>query len=82
MPYAHKYANAATEMGIIGALKSFLPEGGALGALFQGGKAVMNKDIEGIASLLIDAEMKMFDGLKTPVVFIQNVMTDLILGLG
>jgi hypothetical protein len=31
--------------------------------------------------LLIDAEMKMFHGLKTPVVFIQNVITDLLLGL-
>jgi hypothetical protein len=26
--------------------------------------------------------MKMFDGLKTPVIFLQNVVTDLILGLG
>jgi hypothetical protein len=32
--------------------------------------------------LLIDAEMKMFHGLRTPVVFIQNVITDLLLGLG
>ena len=31
--------------------------------------------------LLIDAEMKMFDGLRTPVVFMQNVITDLLLGL-
>jgi hypothetical protein len=26
--------------------------------------------------------MKMFDGLETPVIFLQNVVTDLILGLG
>ncbi len=32
--------------------------------------------------LLIDAEMKMFRGIETPVVFIQNVLTDMILGLG
>jgi hypothetical protein len=82
MPYAHKYANAVTELGILGALKSFLPDDGAIGALFQGGKAVANKDIEALAGLLIDAEMKMFRGLKTPVIFVQNVMTDLILGLG
>ncbi len=31
--------------------------------------------------LLIDAEMKPFDGLDTPVVFMQNVITDLLLGL-
>ena len=82
MPYAHKYANAATEHGMIGALKSFLPEGGALGALFRGGMSVARKDIEGIASLLIDAEMKMFHGLSTPIIFLQNVVTDLILGIG
>jgi len=82
MPYAHKYANAVTEHGMVGALKSFLPEDGALGALVKGGMSVAKKDIEGIAQLLIDAEMKMFRGLKTPVVFIQNVVTDLLLGLG
>jgi hypothetical protein len=32
--------------------------------------------------LLIDAEMKMFAGLRTPVIFLQNVVTDLLLGLG
>jgi hypothetical protein len=32
--------------------------------------------------LLIDAEMKMFKKINTPVIFIQNVMVDLILGLG
>ena len=32
--------------------------------------------------LLIDAEMKMFHGLSTPVIFLQNVVTDLLLGVG
>jgi len=32
--------------------------------------------------LMIDAEMKMFKGIKTPVIFLQNVVTDLLLGLG
>jgi hypothetical protein len=32
--------------------------------------------------LLIDAEMKMFKNINTPVIFIQNVITDLLLGLG
>jgi hypothetical protein len=32
--------------------------------------------------MLVDAEMKMFHGLATPVIFIQNVVTDLLLGLG
>jgi hypothetical protein len=82
MPYAHKYANAVTEHGMIDALKKFLPDGGAVGAMFKGGLALANKDVPSILRLLIDAEMKMFHGLRTPVIFIQNVITDLLLGLG
>jgi hypothetical protein len=82
MPYAHKYANAATEHGIIGALRKFLPEEGAVSAMFRGGVALAGKDIEAILQMLVDAEMKMFEGLSTPVIFVQNVITDLLLGLG
>jgi hypothetical protein len=32
--------------------------------------------------VLIDMEMKMFAGTKTPVIFVQNVFTDLLLGMG
>jgi hypothetical protein len=82
MPYAHKYANAVTEDGMIGALRKFLPEDGVVGAMFRGGVALASKDIEVVAQMLVDAEMKMFHGLSTPVIFIQNVVTDLLLGLG
>jgi hypothetical protein len=80
MPYAHKYANAVTELGIAGALKAYLP-GNIFGTLFKGGMAVLNKDLLSIMELLIDAEMKMFKGIDTPVIFLQNVVTDLLLGL-
>jgi len=40
------------------------------------------KDVEGLANLLIEAEVKMFAGLDTPVVFLQNVATNFLLGLG
>lgn len=82
MPYAHKYANAVTEHGMIEALKRFLPAEGALFALVRGGVSVATRDVEGMARLLIDAEMKMFGGLRTPVIFLQNVVTDLLLGMG
>lgn len=82
MPYAHKYANAVTEHGMLEALRMFLPQDGALGAMVKGGVAVANKDIVAIMRLLVDAEMKMFHGLNTPVIFIQNVIADLLLGLG
>lgn len=82
MPYAHKYANAVTEHGMVDALRMFLPDGGALGAMMKGGVALANKDARAILEMLVDAEMKMFHGLSTPVIFVQNVIADLFLGLG
>jgi hypothetical protein len=82
MPYAHKYANAVTESGMLGAVKRFLPDEGLMDAAIRGTTSVAKKDIEGITTLLIDAEMKMFQGLSTPVIFLQNVVVDLLLGLG
>ena len=81
MPYAHKYANAVTDHGIVGAIKRFLPDEGLIDAVMRGGSALAKKEIDGIATLLIDAEMKMFAGLSTPVIFLQNVVTDFLLGL-
>lgn len=82
MPYAHKYANAVTEDGPLEALKRFLPSEGLLDAAMRGGMSLAKKDVEGVATLLVDAEMKMFHGLNTPVIFLQNVVVDLLLGLG
>jgi hypothetical protein len=81
MPYAHKYANAVTELGIAGTLKQYVP-GNFFGSLFKGGVAFLSKDYLKIMELLIDAEMKMFKGIQTPVIFLQNVITDMLLGLG
>ena len=80
MPYAHKYANAVTELGIMGTLKEYVP-GNFFGSLFKGGVAYLSKDYLSIMELMIDAEMKMFKGIETPVIFLQNVITDLLLGL-
>lgn len=82
MPYAHKYANAVTELGYFDALRKFLPKEGLVDSVLRGSKAVLNKDIEHVITLLVDAEMKMFRGLETPAIFLQNVVTDLVQGLG
>lgn len=82
MPYAHKYANAMTEQGPFEAIKQFLPSGGLVDAMMRGGKALFTQDVESVVTLLIDAEMKAFEGMRTPIIFLQNVVTDLILGLG
>jgi hypothetical protein len=82
MPYAHKYANAVTEHGMTGALSMLLPGESKIGSLIKGSLSLARMDMEDLAGMLIDAEMQMFHGLSTPVIFIQNVVTDLILGLG
>lgn len=82
MPYAHKYANAVTDDGLLGAIRRFLPEEGLLDSIARGTSSFARKDIEGISTLLIDAEMKMFQGLSTPVIWLQNVVVDLLSGLG
>jgi len=81
MPYAHKYANAVTEDGMLGALRRFVPDTGFVDAAIRGTRSVARKDIDGLVTLLVDAEMKMFEGLSTPVIFLQNVVVDLLLGL-
>lgn len=81
MPYAHKYANAVTDYGIFGAIKQYIP-GNIISTFTKGGLALAKKDYIALMELLIDSELKMFKGIDTPVIFIQNVLTDLILGLG
>lgn len=80
MPYAHKYANAVTELGILGTIKQYVP-GNIFGTFAKGGMAVLNKDFMKMMEIFIDAEMKMFKNIETPVIFIQNVLVDMILGL-
>jgi len=82
MPYAHKYANAITDEGFLGAIRRFLPDEGLMDSVVRGTTSLARKDIEGVSTLLIDAELKMFTGLATPVIWMQNVVTDLLLGLG
>lgn len=82
MPYAHKYNNAVTEYGMIGAMNHFLPDEGLIKTALKGGMSLAKKDAEGLATILIDVEMKMFKGLSTPVIFLQNVVVDLLLGMG
>ena len=81
MPYAHKYANSVTDLGILGTLKRYAG-GNIAGMLAKGGAALAKRDMISVMKLLIDAEMKMFHDLNTPVIFLQNVVTDLLFGLG
>lgn len=84
IPYPHKYANMVAEKGIMPTINEVLfkenTATGVLAMLAKGGSAVLTKDAIKLMKMLIDVEMKMFNGLDVKVVFLQNIVVDLILG--
>ncbi len=81
MPYAHKYANMVSELGPVETLRQVTP-GGIVEAAARGARSTLGKDLRPLMRMLVDAEMAPFAQVKTPVVFLQNVVADLLLGLG
>jgi len=86
LPYPHKYANLISEKGILPAINEVLFTDnstlGVLGMMAKGGMAVLGKDAIRMMKMLIDVEMNMFKGLNIKAVFLQNIITDLVLGYG
>jgi hypothetical protein len=86
IPYPHKYANLISEKGIIPTINDILFKDnsalGVLGLMAKGGAAVIGKDAIKIMQMLIDIEIRMFKGLDIKVIFLQNIITDLLLGYG
>ena len=86
IPYPHKYANLVAEKGIFPAINEVLfannSAGGVLNMIVKGSTAVITKDAIKLMKMLIDTELRMFKGLNIKVVFLQNIVTDLILGYG
>lgn len=81
MPYAHKYANALTEYGVLGTINLFT-NANYLKSIYTNITALLRQDATQAMKLLVDAELSFFKGVNTEAIFIQNVVTDLILGLG
>jgi hypothetical protein len=84
IPYPYKYANLVAEKGIIPAINEVLfrdnNASGVANLIFKGGLALLSKDAIKMMQMLIDTEMKIFRGLNVKVVFLQNIITDLMLG--
>lgn len=84
IPYPHKYANLVAEKGIFPTINEILfkgnSAGGILSMMAKGGSAILTKDAIKMMQMLIDLEMKIFRGLDVKVVFLQNIVTDLMLG--
>lgn len=83
IPYPHKYVQKIGEMGLYKAFTEMMSEGQrTMVSLFKGGVGVLRKDVVQIMKALVDMELQKYDGLNIKVVFLQNIITDLMLGLG
>ena len=86
IPYPYKYANLVAAKGIFNTLSGTILADLSLknfcDIFFKGGMAILKNDILKGMELLVDKEMSLFAGLKTKVIFLQNIVTDLLLGLG
>ena len=83
IPYPHKYASMVNDKGMVGAAQEMLFAQGAksaLGKMVRGGIAAATLDAVGLMKMLVDQEMEIFKGLDVRVVFLQNVIVDLMLG--
>ena len=83
IPYPHKYAGMVAEKGLVGSLQTLLFSGGslsAIGKLTQGAMATFGFDAIRLMRMLVDQEMTIFRGLDVRVVFLQNIVVDLMLG--
>jgi len=86
IPYPHKYANMVAEKGIFPAINELIfsnnTTSGVLGMVTKGSSALLSKDAIKLMQMLIDLEIRMFKGLDIKVIFLQNIVTDLMLGYG
>jgi hypothetical protein len=84
LPYAYKYANLVAEKGIMPAINEVLfndnSARGVLGMITKGSMAVLTKDAFKLMQMLVDVELRAFKGMNIKVVFLQNIITDLMLG--
>jgi hypothetical protein len=86
IPYPYKYANLVAEKGIFPAIGEVLFKNNSAANIFnmvaKGSMAVLGKDVIKMMQMLIDTEMRMFRDLHVKTIFLQNIITDLMLGYG
>jgi len=85
IPYPHKYANLVAEKGIINTMiftiVSNISPRKVFTLMSNGSAALIKKDAMKVMRMLIDVEIAAFNGLNIKTIFLQNIITDLLLGL-
>ena len=81
MPYAHKYANAMVDVGIFQAMEKFIP-GNKILAAGKVAKSAITANPVPMMQMLVDSEMKVLGKNNIESIFLLNIVTDLLLGVG
>ena len=81
IPYPHKYANMVNESGMISLFSYLIKNTSIIKNLIGGIKLVMTKDLKCITPLALNLEVPK-NLKKGSYVYMQNIITDLLLGLG
>lgn len=79
IPYAHKYANSVAERGMVSTLTSILA--GSFLSVLTSSAAVVSSEYEKLIKLLVDVELAPLKRYSFEYIFLQNVVTDLVIGL-
>ena len=81
IPYAHKYANLVNEEGMMSLLSHVMKNTSMISNLKSGVRLVTSRNLKNLVPLAVDLEVpKQLP--KGSYVYLQNIMTDLVLGLG
>ena len=81
LPYAHKYSEMVTQHGWLGSLKH-LGKNNAGNLILGGVSAYLGKDLTRLIRGVIGSELSFVKDLNLESIYIQNVATDFLLGLG
>ena len=80
VPYPHKYATMVNEEGMLSMLKYFLSNTSMLKIISASPKLLFTKDIKYLIPIIMSLEIPRALP-KGSIVFMQNIVTDLLLGL-
>lgn len=80
LPYAHKYANAMAERGMVDVVLSNLREVSKARVIPALARTAIG-DFSGLMKLLVEVELLMCKGLPVRGVFMLNIMFDMLMGL-
>ncbi len=81
IPYAHKYANLVNEEGMMSLLSHVVKNTSMISNLKSGARLVTSRNLKNLVPLAVDLEVPK-QLAKGSHIYLQNIMTDLVLGLG